>query len=210
MTEHDSHDSDTLQAILDVLVELASGNADARLPAPEGEGPLDMIAVAINMFAEERALVLQRERELRVSLEQKIAELERSQELVARQHQSIRELSTPVIEIWRGVLALPLIGLVDSERGEQIMEQLLDAIMRKRAKTAIIDLTGLATLDTLVAQKLLDAVSAVGLLGARVILTGISPDNAQTMVRLGVDFGEVTTASTLQAGLALAVKRPPR
>lgn len=207
MPERAPDETEALQPLLDVLLQLAAGNADARLPAPEGDDPLAQITVALNLFADELALARETELERSRQLEQKITELERSQELVAQQNQAILELSTPVLEIWRGVLALPIIGLVNAERGEQITSQLLETISRTGARTVIIDLTGLAALDTLAAHKLLGAVSATNLLGAQVILTGISPENARTLVGLGLDFEGIATARTLEAGLAQALGR---
>ena len=107
-----------------------------------------------------------------------------AQKVMARQTEAIRELSTPVIEIWRGVLILPLIGLLDEARGQQITEQLLAAVVRNGASTVILDITGVPEIDTSVANYLLEAMAATRMLGTDSILTGVSPANAQTLVRI--------------------------
>ena len=119
------------------------------------------------------------------------------EELIARQQQEMLELSTPVVELWDGVLALPLIGTLDSERTQVVMQNLLEAIVNKAAVIAIIDITGVATVDTLVAQHLLKTVAAARLMGAECLISGIRPQIAQTMVHLGVALGDVLTKATL-------------
>ena len=203
-------DAEAAEEILGVLLQLGAGNLDARVTQPDGDGPLDMIAVAVNMFADELAWAKDRELELRAHLERQVAELERNQEQIAAQHQAIRELSTPVLEVGDGVLVLPLVGSVDEARGEQVIDDLLDAIAKEQAHAAIIDVTGLALLDTLVAGQLLRAIAAAQLLGARVIVTGMGSANAQLLVELGVDFGAVETARTLKSGLDVALARARR
>ena len=127
------------------------------------------------------------------------------QELIAAQQSALRELSTPLIPILDGVVAMPLIGAIDSARAQQIMETLLEGIGEKRASIAILDITGVRVVDTQVANALIRTAQAAQLLGARVILTGITPEVAQTLVQLGVDLSSVTTRSTLQSGIAYAL-----
>ena len=129
------------------------------------------------------------------------------EELIARQQQEMLELSTPVVELWDGVLALPLIGTLDSERTQVVMESLLGKIVETGAGIAIIDITGVPTVDTLVAQHLLKTVSAARLMGAECIISGIRPQIAQTIVHLGVDLGQVITKSSLAAAFAIALDR---
>ncbi len=110
------------------------------------------------------------------------------EEVINRQQQELLELSTPVVELWTGILALPLIGTLDSARTQVVMESLLQAIVRTGAAIAIIDITGVPTVDTLVAQHLLKTVAAARLMGADCIISGIRPQIAQTIVHLGVDL----------------------
>jgi PAS domain S-box-containing protein len=127
------------------------------------------------------------------------------QEIIAAQQSALRELSTPLIPILEGVVAMPLIGAIDSARAQQIMESLLEGIGEKRASIAILDITGVRVVDTQVANALIRTAQAAQLLGARVILTGITPEVAQTLVQLGIDLSSVTTRSTLQSGIAYAL-----
>ena len=128
-------------------------------------------------------------------------------ELIARQQRELLELSTPVVQLWHGVLALPLIGTLDSERTQVVMESLLQKIVETSAPLAIIDITGVPTVDTLVAQHLLKTVAAARLMGADCIISGIRPQIAQTIVHLGVDLADVVTKATLADAFAIALKR---
>jgi rsbT co-antagonist protein RsbR len=128
------------------------------------------------------------------------------EEVIIRQQQEIAELSTPVVRLWKGVLALPLIGTLDSSRTQVVMENLLEAIVSEEADIAIIDITGVPTVDTLVAQHLLKTIAAARLMGAECVISGIRPQIAQTMVHLGVDLNVVSKA-TLADAFALALRR---
>jgi rsbT co-antagonist protein RsbR len=129
------------------------------------------------------------------------------EEVINRQQQDLMELSTPVVRLWEGVLALPLIGTLDSARTQVVMESLLQSIVDTGATIAIIDITGVPTVDTLVAQHLLKTVAAARLMGADCIISGIRPQIAQTIVHLGVELGEVTTKASLADAFALALRR---
>jgi rsbT co-antagonist protein RsbR len=131
------------------------------------------------------------------------------EEVIARQQAEISELSTPVVKLWDGVLALPLIGTLDSQRTQVVMENLLQSIVDHGAEIAIIDITGVPTVDTLVAQHLLKTVAAARLMGADCIISGIRPQIAQTMVHLGVELNVVSKA-TLADAFALALRRTGR
>jgi rsbT co-antagonist protein RsbR len=124
-----------------------------------------------------------------------------------RQQQSMLELSTPVVTLWKGILALPLIGTLDSERTQVVMESLLNRIVDTGASIAILDITGVPTVDTLVAQHLLKTVAAARLMGADCIISGIRPQIAQTIVHLGVDLSAVVTKATLADAFAVALAR---
>jgi len=129
------------------------------------------------------------------------------EELIARQQQDMLELSTPVVQLWEGVLALPLIGALDSARTQVVMESLLQTIVDTGAGLAIIDITGVPTVDTLVAQHLLKTVAAARLMGAECIISGIRPQIAQTIVHLGVDLSSVITKATLADAFSIALER---
>lgn len=129
------------------------------------------------------------------------------EEVINRQQQELMELSTPVVELWTGILALPLIGTLDSARTQVVMESLLQAIVRTGASIAIIDITGVPTVDTLVAQHLLKTVAAARLMGADCIISGIRPQIAQTIVHLGVDLSAVSTKATLADAFTLALRK---
>ena len=131
------------------------------------------------------------------------------EELIVRQQQEISELSTPVIKLWDGILALPLIGTLDSQRTQVVMESLLETIVHQGAAMAIIDITGVPTVDTLTAQHLLKTIAAARLMGADCIISGIRPQIAQTMVHLGVELTVVSKA-TLADAFALALSRQGR
>jgi rsbT co-antagonist protein RsbR len=127
--------------------------------------------------------------------------------VIARQQKELSELSTPVVRLWEGVLALPLIGTLDSERTQVVMQSLLEKIVETGSAIAIIDITGVPIVDTLVAQHLLKTVAAARLMGADCIISGIRPQIAQTIVHLGVDLKDVITKATLADALAIAFQR---
>jgi rsbT co-antagonist protein RsbR len=129
------------------------------------------------------------------------------EEVINRQQQELLELSTPVVQLWAGVLALPLIGTLDSARTQVVMETLLQAIVTTGSSIAIIDITGVPIVDTLVAQHLLKTVAAARLMGADCIISGIRPQIAQTIVHLGVDIADVLTKATLADAFAIALSR---
>lgn len=129
------------------------------------------------------------------------------EEVIARQQQEMMELSTPVIQIWDGVLALPLIGTLDSGRTQVVMENLLQQIVQTSSTIAIIDITGVPTVDTLVAQYLLKTIAAARLMGADCIISGVRPQIAQTIVHLGVELGDVSTRATLADAFRIALTR---
>ncbi len=131
-------------------------------------------------------------------------------EVIRRQQEEMLELSTPVVQLWEGIVALPLIGTLDSARTSIVMETLLQTIVDTRSELAIIDITGVPTVDTLVAQHLLKTVAAARLMGADCIISGIRPQIAQTMVHLQIDLSAVTTKATMAEALRFALKRSGR
>src|SRR6201995_2010611 len=129
------------------------------------------------------------------------------EQIIADQAASMLELSTPVIRLWEGVIAVPLVGALDSARTQLVMEKLLETLVATGADHAVLDITGVATVDTEVAQHLLKTVSAARLLGAEGIISGIRPQVAQTIVSLGIEFGDIATKATLADALAHALTR---
>jgi rsbT co-antagonist protein RsbR len=129
------------------------------------------------------------------------------EEVISRQQQELLELSTPVVQLWDGILALPLIGTLDSARTQIVMQNLLDAIVKTRSDFAIIDITGVPVVDTLVAQHLLKTVAAARLMGAECMISGIRPQIAQTIIHLGVDLSDVITKATLADAFTLTLRR---
>ena len=140
---------------------------------------------------------LQRERQERAR--------DRAEQVVTRQAHEILEIATPVMQIWEGVVVAPLIGVLDSQRTQQFTDKLLESIVETNSAVALIDITGVPTVDTQTGQHLVETISAVRLLGAEVVLTGVRPAIAQTLVHLGVDLSNVTTRASLAAGLRVAL-----
>lgn len=145
------------------------------------------------------------ERRLQEELESKVRELEQSNDTIRRQRDEMLELSSPVMEIWDQVLALPLIGTLDTVRAQQITETLLNAIARTKARIVIVDISGVPTVDTAVAQNIIRTTEAARLMGARSIISGVRPAIAQTIVHLGITLGSVRTEGTLRNALEAAL-----
>jgi len=152
--------------------------------------------------SQERAAAMEA---LNQALKNEIEERKRAEEIVSRQAREIMEVSIPVIQIWEGIVSVPLIGTLDSQRTQQLMEQLLQRIVETNSIVALIDVTGVPTIDTQTAQHLIETMKAVQLLGAQVILTGIRPGIAQTLVHLGINLSSVNTRSSMAAGLRFAM-----
>jgi len=129
------------------------------------------------------------------------------EETIRRQQEEMLELSTPVVKLWDGILALPLIGTLDSARTQIVMESMLESIVATNSRVAIIDITGVPTVDTVVAQHLLKTVTAARLMGADCIISGVRPQIAQTIVHLGINLLDVTTKATLSDAFSLALKK---
>jgi rsbT co-antagonist protein RsbR len=135
------------------------------------------------------------------------AYLKTKEQLIAKQAEEMLELSTPVVKLWQGIVAIPLIGTLDSNRTQVVMESLLSTIVATNSKVAIIDITGVPAVDTLVAQHLLKTITAAKLMGAECILSGIRPQIAQTIVHLGINLSEVITKASLADALAVALQK---
>lgn len=187
-----------ISLILNTLSAAASGDFAKPIEVVHDD-QLAMIEHGINLLLEDLADLLREQQRQAQELTEKQREVIRLQEL------SLRELSTPVLEVWEDVLVLPIVGFVDTRRSLDIMNNLLQSIVDRQARYAILDITGVEIVDTRTADYLLKVSRAARLLGARCILTGLSPAVAQTLVEIGADLSEVTTLPNLKSGLAACI-----
>jgi rsbT co-antagonist protein RsbR len=186
---------DKIASILLLLSEVTSGDFSQRLPTdlPEDD-PFSALYRGINEMTESLAIANQRTAAYQKELEEKLRTIE-------EQRAAIRELSTPVIEIWEGVLCMPVVGVMDSSRSADMTEGLLRAIVDKKVRHAVIDITGIEVMDTSTADHFIRMARAVRMLGAQCVLTGISPGIAQTIVNMGLDLGGIVTHRSLRDAL---------
>lgn len=177
------------------LSDVGAGDYSVRLDTelPESD-PFGALRVAINEMVESLARAQQETTQYQAALEEKLATIERQQE-------AIRELSTPVMEVWDSVLCLPVVGVMDSHRSAEMTESLLRSVVEKHAECVIIDITGIEVMDTRTADHFLRMARSVRLLGAQCVLTGINPAIAQTVVHIGVDLQGIRTHRSLRDGL---------
>ena len=136
--------------------------------------------------------------------------IQAKEQMIVKQAEEMLELSTPVVKLWQGIVAIPLIGTLDSNRTQVVMESLLSTIVATNSRVAIIDITGVPAVDTLVAQHLLKTITAAKLMGAECILSGIRPQIAQTIVHLGINLSEVITKASMADALAVALQKTGR
>jgi rsbT co-antagonist protein RsbR len=207
MTTKTSLEDEFLSRVADVLMALSdvgSGDYETRLEAnlPENH-PLTALYSGINEMIASLREEQKRNVAYRKELEEKLATIE-------LQRAAIRELSAPIMEVWDGVLCLPVVGVLDSTRSAEMTEMLLRAIVDKRARCAIIDITGIQVMDTATADHFLRMARAIRLLGAECMLTGINPGIAQTIVYMGVDLSDIVTLRSLRSALQLFVVRQQR
>ncbi len=200
----DSLAEDILSRVADVLMALSdvgSGDYATRLKSDLAEDhPLSTLYAGINEMIASLEAEQERGAAYRKELEEKLATIE-------LQRAAIRELSTPIMEVWEGVLCLPVVGVLDSARSAEMTETLLRAIMDKKARCAIIDITGIQVMDTATADHFIRMAKAVRLLGAECVLTGINPNIAQTIVYMGVELSGVATHRSLRSALQHYVGR---
>jgi len=193
-----------LERIADILVVVAdvgSGDYTTRLKSnlPD-DHPMSTLYEGVNQMIGSLAAEQSRGAAYQKELEEKLATIE-------VQRAAIRELSTPIIEVWEGVLCLPVVGVLDSTRSAEMTEALLSAIVEKKAECAIIDITGIQVMDTGTADHFLRMARAVRLLGADCLLTGINPAIAQTIIHMGVDLSGVVTHRTMRNALQRYIQR---
>ena len=194
----DAHDPALLESIADALLVLSNvgfGDLDGRVAiGGDPDSPLAALFVGINEMIEALRAEREKNQAYQAELEDKLATIE-------EQRAAIRELSTPVIEVWDGVLCLPVVGVVDSVRSAQMTDVLLQSIDEKRARCAIVDITGIEVMDTKTVDHFVRMAKAVRLLGAVCLLTGVSPNIAHTMVHMGVTLTDITTHRSLRDAL---------
>jgi len=181
-----------------ILAAAAAGDLASSLDIDlQNADPLTVVEDGINILLSDMGEEVRQSRQRTVELEEKLS-------LIQQQQKALEELSTPIIKIWDKVLVLPLIGALDTRRSQQLTESLLSLIEATQTRVTIIDITGVPTVDSAVANHLIKTVSAVQLLGAECVITGIRPEVAQTIVHLGVDLSGVETLSNLSEGLKWA------
>lgn len=190
-----------LGEIGEAINEFTEGNFDKELPLEDKNDELDLISMGLNMMKAEILRVEDSYKHELKKTKQLAAETKERLELIEKQQEVIRQLSTPVIEIWDDVLVLPVIGIVDSMRATEMMESLLKEVAEKGTRSVIIDITGVDTVDTKTAESFFKMVKASKLMGAQTIMTGISPEIAQTLTQLGIDFSGIITCQNLKEGL---------
>jgi rsbT co-antagonist protein RsbR len=200
----DESDLELRDSIADALLVLANvgyGDLDGRVEIRgDGESPLAALFAGINEMID--SLRVERERNLAYQ-----REIEEKLITIEQQRAAIRELSTPVIELWDGILCLPVVGIVDSARSAQMTDVLLQAIAERRTQYAIVDITGIEVMDTKTVDHFVRLAKAVRLIGADCVLTGVSPNIANTMVAMGVNLGDVATHRSLRDALKYFVLR---
>ncbi len=196
-----------LELVADALLTLANlgyGDYSARLEVDENDtGALASLFRGINEMIESLSAEQEKSRAYQLQLEEKLATIE-------KQRAAIRELSTPVMEVWDGVLCLPVVGVMDTARSVEMTNDLLQAVVQKKTRCTIIDITGIDVMDTRTVDHFMRMARAVRLLGAECVLTGINPHIAQTVVHMGIDLSNVVTHRTLHEALQIYVERSNR
>jgi rsbT co-antagonist protein RsbR len=194
---------DKIAEILSVLSDVAKGEYGHRLASnlPDGH-PLAALCTGINDMIASLAAEQELGKEYRRELEEKLATID-------QQRAAIRELSTPVMEVWDGILCLPVIGIMDSSRSADMTDALLKAVVSTRARCAIVDITGIEVMDTRTADHFIRMAKAVRLLGADCVLTGLNPQIAQTVVHMGVELEGLVTHRSLRDALTHYIDKKP-
>lgn len=191
---------DSLDEILEGLTAAAQGDLQMRLtPRYDDSHPAGALAAGVNAMVESLA-------QARAASEASARDLEEKINAIERQQVAIRELSTPAIEVWQGVLCMPVVGTLDSARTAEMTSALLSSVVEKRVKLAIVDITGISTMDTRSVDHLLRMAKAVRLLGARCVLSGVQPGISQTIVHMGLELQGIETHRTMRDALHQHVK----
>jgi rsbT co-antagonist protein RsbR len=200
---------DRINRIEDILASVAAGDMDARIET-EIEDDLSGIEAAIDLLIDDLTDELRQREKMQKELETKLNEIQDQQKTIVQQQEDLLELSSPVSKVWDNILILPVIGTLDSQRTQIMMENLLQKIVETGCTISILDITGVPTVDTQVANHLLKTVTSARLLGAECIISGISPAIAQTIVHLGIDLSSIRTKATLQDAMIYAMKQNKR
>lgn len=187
-----------IEGVVEALARAAYQDFENKIPIGEVEDDFVQIEFGVNLLLEDLSLAKRQNEAQLGQIEEK------NREIAERQSMALRELSTPIIAVWDGVLTLPVIGMVDTERSADMMDALLERVVQDQATHVIIDITGVSVLDTRTADHFIRMAKAVRLLGANCYLTGISPAIAQTMAQLGIDTSSVRTLRRLSDGLKSA------
>jgi rsbT co-antagonist protein RsbR len=208
MTAEDEHALGELHATLDELSRTRALNAFT--PTETAQGVLSLKDVVYELVAGSADLITEYLKFSRMVDDLGLRTFEAytatREQIIADQSVAMLELSTPVVRLWDGIIAVPLVGTLDSARTQLVMERLLETLVATGAEHAVLDITGVPTVDTEVAQHLLKTVNAARLLGAQCSISGIRPQVAQTIVSLGIEFGDIATKATLADALALALR----
>ena len=199
-----SEDRALIQAIGSRLRHIIQGR-DVEIQDVDRRDELGVLANMVNRAAKELRNSRRRDEQQRREIEQRLEELRAANETQQQLLSTIKELSTPILNIYQGILLLPIVGVLDSARAAHAINTLLERISAAHAQVVILDITGVPVIDTQVANVLLQASRAAGLLGSRVILCGISPEVAQVVISLGIDFSALKPTSDLQAALVYAL-----
>ncbi len=192
-----------INRIIDVVSVLSVGNLDpekTRIKVTEDDD-FSVLEHTLNELSNELLETRTQNQQQMEALESSRKELEEKLATIERQRTAIRDLSTPIIELWEDILTLPIVGIVDTQRSVEMTQRLLHRIVESRARCVIIDVTGVEVVDTMTANHFIKMVTSARLLGAYCVVTGISPNIAQTLTRIGVSFQEVPTLRSLKEGL---------
>ena len=195
-----------IEHIEDVLSSIAAGELELRIES-DIEDDLTGVEQAINLLIDDLTHELKKSLKMKEEMEEKLHKIQDQQKTILQQQEDLMELSSPVSKVWDNILILPVIGTLDSQRTQIMMENLLQKIVSTGCTTAILDITGVPTVDTQVANHLLKTVTAARLLGAECIVSGISPAIAQTIVHLGINLSQILTKATLQDAMIYSMKK---
>jgi rsbT co-antagonist protein RsbR len=207
--EHDEFSMEmalTISEFFQVMQKLTKGDFSVRAPENSPNELLSSFGNIINETIKQLDTDTQELETANVKMKEHSQELERSLEVIKRQQTAIAEMDTPIIQIWDQVLCLPIVGIVDSRRSAEMMENLLNNISETECRCVIVDITGVEVVDTQTADHFIKMIRAAGLLGAKCVITGIRPQIAQTLTNIGVDLSGIQTFRNLQAGLADSFK----